>query len=216
MKFNLLTLFPEAIENYLNSSILKIAQDKQAVEFELHDFREHADNKHKKVDDTPYGGGAGMVLQAQPIYDCIQTIKKQNPDTYVIFPSPRGQTLNQAKLQELTSKSSITLICGRYEGLDQRAIDLCVDEEISLGDFILCGGELPSLCIVEGVTRLLPEVLGNQESHQNESFGKNLDGKKKHPVYTKPEEFQGLKVPEVLLSGHHAKIEDWQKDNLED
>lgn len=216
MKFNLLTLFPEAIENYLNSSILKIAQDKHAAQFELHDFREYADNKHKKVDDTPYGGGAGMVLQAQPIYDCIQAIKQKDPDTYVIFPSPRGQTLNQAKLQELASKSSITLICGRYEGLDQRAIDLCVDEEISLGDFILCGGELPSLCIVEGVTRLLPEVLGNQESHQNESFGENLDGKKKHPVYTKPEEFQGLKVPEVLLSGHHAKINQWQEQNLKD
>jgi len=216
MKFNLLTLFPEAIENYLNSSILKIAQDKQAADIELHDFREYADNKHKKVDDTPYGGGAGMVLQAQPIYDCIQAIKQKDPDTYVIFPSPRGQTLNQAKLQELASKSSITLICGRYEGLDQRAIDLCVDEEISLGDFILCGGELPSLCIVEGITRLLPEVLGNQESHQNESFGENLDGKKKHPVYTKPEEFQGLKVPEVLLSGHHAKINQWQEQNLKD
>jgi len=216
MKFNLLTLFPEAIENYLNSSILKIAQDKHAAKFELHDFREYADNKHKKVDDTPYGGGAGMVLQAQPIYDCIQAIKQKDPDTFVLFPSPRGQTLNQAKLQELASKSSITLICGRYEGLDQRAIDLCVDEEISLGDFILCGGELPSLCIVEGITRLLPEVLGNQESHQNESFGENLDGKKKHPVYTKPEEFQGLKVPEVLLSGHHAKINQWQEQNLKD
>ena len=215
MKFNLLTLFPEAIEKYLNSSILKIAQEKQAAEFQLHDFREYANNKHKKVDDARYGGGAGMVLQAQPIYDCIQTIKQKDPDTYVIFPSPRGQTLNQAKIQELASKSSITLICGRYEGLDQRAIDLCVDEEISLGDFILCGGELPSLCIVEGITRLLPEVLGNQESHQNESFGEKLKGKKKHPVYTKPEEFQGLKVPEVLLSGHHAKIEDWQKENLQ-
>jgi tRNA (guanine37-N1)-methyltransferase len=171
-------------------------------------------NKHKKVDDTPYGGGAGMVLQAQPIYDCIKEIKKRDPDTYVIFPSPRGKTLTQSKIQDLANKHSITLICGRYEGLDQRAIDLCVDEEISLGDFILCGGELPSLCIVEGITRLLPEVLGNQESHQNESFGKNLEGKKKHPVYTKPEEFQGLKVPEVLLSGHHSKIEQWQQDHL--
>ena len=216
MKFNLLTLFPETIENYLNSSILKIAQKKKATEYELHDFREYADNKHKKVDDTPYGGGAGMVLQAQPIYDCIQAIKQKDPDTYVIFPSPRGKTLTQTKLQELAGKSSITLICGRYEGLDQRAIDLCVDEEISLGDFILCGGELPSLCIVEGITRLLPEVLGNQESHQNESFGDKLEGKKKHPVYTKPEEFQGLKVPEVLLSGHHANIETWQKENLND
>ena len=216
MKFNLLTLFPETIENYLNSSILKIAQKKKATEYELHDFREYADNKHKKVDDTPYGGGAGMVLQAQPIYDCIQAIKQKDPDTYVIFPSPRGKTLTQTKLQELAGKSSITLICGRYEGLDQRAIDLCVDEEISLGDFILCGGELPSLCIVEGITRLLPEVLGNQESHQNESFGDKLEGNKKHPVYTKPEEFQGLKVPEVLLSGHHANIETWQKENLND
>lgn len=216
MKFNILTLFPEAIENYLNSSILKISQEKKATEFELHDFREYANNKHNKVDDTPYGGGAGMVLQAQPIYDCIQAIKQKDPDTYVIFPSPRGKTLNQVKLKQLTGKSSITLICGRYEGLDQRAIDLCVDEEISLGDFILCGGELPSLCIVEGITRLLPDVLGNQESHENESFGVKLDGKKKHPVYTKPEEFQGLKVPEVLLSGHHANIDTWQKENLND
>ena len=212
--FNILTLFPESLQNYLNSSILKIAQDKDLVEYNLFNFRDFSKNKHGKVDDTPYSGGAGMVLSPQPIFDCIQSIKEKNPDTYVIFASPRGKTLNQAKLLELSQKSNLTLICGRYEGLDQRAIDLCVDEEISLGDFILCGGELPSLCMLEGVTRLIPGVLGNQESHQNESFGENLDGKKKHPVYTKPEVFNGLKVPDVLLSGHHKNIQKWQNDNL--
>lgn len=212
--FNILTLFPESIQNYLNSSILKIAQEKDLVEYNLFNFREYSLNKHGKVDDTPYGGGAGMVLSPQPIFDCIQDIKKENPNTYVIFASPRGKTINQDKLSELSKKANITFICGRYEGLDQRAIDLCVDEEISLGDFILCGGELPSLCIIEGVTRLIPGVLGNQESHQNESFGENLDGKKKHAVYTKPEVFKDLKVPDVLLSGHHANIKKWQNKNL--
>ena len=216
MKIQILTLFPESIKHYLNSSMLKIAQEKDLVEFNLYNFRDYSSNKHNKVDDTPYGGGAGMVLSPQPVFDCIQEIKKQDPKTHVIFMSPRGSKLTQEKLIELSKKDNLTLICGRYEGLDQRVIDLCVDEEISIGDFILCGGEVPSLCVLEGVTRLIPGVLGNQESFENESFGKKLDGKKKHPVYTKPEIFEGLSVPEVLKSGHHKKIENWQNENLKD
>lgn len=214
MKFNILTLFKESIEPYIQSSILQKAIEKNLLEVDLINFRDFSNNKHKKVDDTPYGGGAGMVLQAQPIIDAIKEIKKTQPETYVIFPSPAGKTLNQDKLKELSKKPNITLICGRYEGIDQRAIDLVVDEEISLGEFILCGGELPSLCILEGVSRLLPGVLGNDESILEESYSKEIDGKKSHPVYTKPEVVEGLKVPDVLISGNHKKIKEWKKSNL--
>ncbi len=214
MRFDILSLFPESIAPYFQSSILSLAAQKNLVEFHVHNFRDYAKNKHNKVDDTPYGGGPGMVLSPQPIYDCIQSIKQQNPRARVIFMSPRGQTLTQNKLHSLKAESGLIIIAGRYEGLDQRAIDLCVDEEISLGNFILCGGELPALCLVEGITRLIPRVLGNSASPIFESFSPEFDGKKKYPVYTKPEEFQGLKVPEVLLSGHHKNIEKWQKKNL--
>ncbi len=215
MKFHILSLFPESIQAYLNSSILKIAQEKKLVEFQVHNFREYSNNKHQKVDDTPYGGGAGMVLSAQPIYDCIQAIKKVDPESKVVFMSPRGKTLSQGKFEALNHDKTLIIICGRYEGLDQRVIDLCVDEEISLGDFILSGGELPALCLIEGITRLIPGVLGNDNSPIYESFSQEFQGKKKHPVYTKPEEFQGLKVPEVLLSGNHQKIKEWQDSNLQ-
>ena len=182
MKFNLLTLFPSdrKLPQFIDP---KIAQDKQAVQFELHDFREHADNKHKKVDDTPYGGGAGMVLQAQPIYDCIQTIRQQDPDTYVIYPSPRGQTLTKPNSKSYQANQASHSSVAATRGSTKEQL-ICVSMKKFLGDFIF-GGELPSLCIVEGVTRLLPEVLGNQESHQNESFGK-LEGKKSTPCTQSP------------------------------
>lgn len=214
MRFDILSLFPQSIAPYLESSILAIAQDKKLVSYNLHDFREYATNKHRKVDDTPYGGGAGMVLSPQPVYDCIQAVKKLNPTAKVLYMSPRGKTLTQSKLKSLSQQDGFIIICGRYEGLDQRVIDLCVDEEISLGDFILCGGELAAMCLVEGITRLLPGVLGNPDSPVFESFSPELAGKKKHPVYTKPEEFQGLRVPDVLLSGHHKQIQEWQSENL--
>ncbi len=216
MRFDILTLFPESILPYLEASILDKAAQKNLVEYYVHNFRDYSKDKHQKVDDTPYGGGAGMVLTPQPIYDCIQAVKLQNPGARVVFMSPRGKTLTQNKLHSLKAESGLIIIAGRYEGLDQRIIDLCVDEEISLGDFVLCGGELPALCLVEGITRLLPRVLGNANSPIFESFSPEFTGKKKHPIYTKPEEFQGLKVPEVLLSGHHQNIQKWQTKHLKD
>lgn len=214
-RFDILTLFPNSINQYFQESILGKAIENKLIQVNLHDFREYTKDKHNKVDDTPYGGGAGMVLTPQPIYDCIQEVKKHNTGK-VIFLSPRGATFNQAKAESLsqTPSQSLIIICGRYEGLDQRAIDLVVDEEVSIGDYVLAGGEIGSLVLVESISRLLPGVLGKDESHQTDSFSEHLNGKKQHPIYTKPEEFMGLKVPEVLLSGHHAKIDEWKRNNL--
>jgi tRNA (guanine37-N1)-methyltransferase len=214
-RFDILTLFPDSIQQYFQESILGKAIENKLIEVHLHDFREYTTNKHKNVDDTPYGGGAGMVLTPQPVYDCIQEVKKHNQGK-VIFLSPRGTTFKQSKAETLSRvpEQSLILICGRYEGLDQRAIDLVVDEEISIGDYVLAGGEIGSLILVESIARLIPGVLGKDESHQTDSFSEHLDGKKQHPLYTKPSEFMGLKVPEVLMNGNHGKIQEWKKDNL--
>ena len=214
-KFDILTLFPESISGYFSQSILGKAIQNNLIEINLHNFRQFSQDKNHKVDDTPYGGGAGMVLSPQPVYDCIQKIKKTNHGK-VIYLTPTGLNFDQRKAEELSqnSEQSLIIICGRYEGLDQRVIELVVDEEISIGNYVLAGGEIASLVLIESISRLIPKVLGNQESHQTDSFSKQLQGKKQHPVYTKPEEFMGLKVPEVLLSGHHAKIQEWKINNL--
>lgn len=214
-RFDILTLFPNSINQYFQESILGKAIENKLIQVHLHDFRDYTNDKHKKVDDTPYGGGAGMVLTPQPVYDCIQAVKKQNKGK-VVFLSPRGTTYNQKKAEQLSQapQQSLIIICGRYEGLDQRVIDLVVDEEISIGDYVLAGGEIGSLILVESISRLLPGVLGKDESHQTDSFSEHLEGKKQHPLYTKPPEFMGLKVPDVLQSGHHGKIEEWKKNNL--
>lgn len=215
MNFHLLTIFPEMFQGFLNESILKKAQGNSLIEIQIHNIRDYSLDKHKKVDDTPYGGGAGMVFTPQPLFDCIEAVKKMAPKAPIIYLSPRGKRLTQPKAETLYKRNSeFILICGHYEGIDQRVIDHLVDFELSIGDYVLSGGEIPAMVFVDVMSRLVPNVLGNQESHQEESFSKRLNRKKEYPHYTKPAEFRGMKVPEVLLNGHHAEIEKWRRGQL--
>lgn len=204
MKFNVLTLFPEMFES-LKQSIIGKAVEKNIVELNLINIRDFSKDKHKKVDDTPYGGGAGMVIRPDVVYDAYNSIKDKN--TKVIYLSPQGKTLNQKKVEELSKEESLTLLCGHYEGIDQRVIDKIVDEEISIGDYVLTGGEIPAMALIDSVARYIPEVLSN-DSIKEESFSEGL---LEYPQYTRPEEFEGVKVPEILLSGHHENIDKWRK-----
>lgn len=213
--FDLLTIFPECLDSYFNSSILARAQKNNLIEIKTHDIREQADNKHNRVDEPPYGGGPGMVLQIEPVYKTLKKIySKKNISTQVILLTPRGETLTQNKVKELSKYKRLILIAGHYEAIDAR-IDNFVDQKISLGNFILTGGELAAASIIDSVARLVPGVLGKAESLEEESFSQ-FDAKTKkfnieYPQYTRPEEFKGLKVPEVLLSGNHEKIRLWRQ-----
>ena len=208
MKFDIITIFPNVIQEYIDIGILRIAQEKELVEIEVHDLRKWTEDKHKTVDDTPYGGGPGMVMKIEPIYKAIQDLKTEN--SVVCITTPKGEKLTQSKLREFSEDSNMhyIIICGRYEGVDQRVHDNLVDYEFSIGDYILSGGELPALVFIDGITRLIPGVLGNENSLENESFnnGEDLDFEQ----YTKPEDFNGWKVPKVLLLGNHKKIEEWR------
>ena len=204
MKISILTLFPEMFTNFLTESIIKRAIAKKTVEIEIIDFRKYSKLNNNQVDDTPYGGGAGMVLMCQPIFDAINDIK--TIDSLVILLTPDGTTYNQKKANELSKFKHLILVCGHYEGFDER-IKNFVDLEISIGDYILTGGEIPAMAITDSIVRLLDGVIKN-ESKENESFEKKLLD---YPVYTKPREFEGLIVPEVLLSGDHKKIAEWRK-----
>ena len=205
MKFNVLTLFPEMFSS-LNESIIGRSKEKGLIDINLINIRDFSKNKHKKVDDTPYGGGAGMVMEPTVVYDAFKSIKDKK--TKVIYLSPQGKTLNQQKVQDLAKEESITLLCGHYEGIDQRVIDTIVDEEISIGDYVLTGGELPAMVLIDSVSRYIEGVL-KEESIKEESF---TNGLLEYPQYTRPEVFEGEKVPEILLSGHHENIEKWRKD----
>ena len=203
MQIDILTLFPEMFNGFLTESIIKRAIDRDLVKINIINFRDYSNDPHHKVDDTPFGGGAGMVLQIEPIYNAIMDIKTD--DSYIVLLSPSGRTFNQSIAKEMTDKKHIILICGHYEGFDYRIKSL-VDEEISIGDFVLTGGELPAMMITDAITRLIPGVI-TSESLESESFdGEYLD----YPVYTKPREFKGMKVPDVLLNGDHAKIEEYR------
>lgn len=206
MKITFITLFPEIFPPLLNFSILKRAQQKGLVEFEIINLRDFGIGPHKMVDDRPYGGGAGMVLKPDVLTTTL--IPLITPTTLTILTSASGTPFKQSKARELAKKDHIILISGHYEGVDQRFIDKYVDEEISIGDYVLTGGELPSLVIADCVTRLIPGVLEKEEATLEESFEKNL---LEYPHYTRPEEFEGVKVPEVLLSGNHAQINKWKK-----
>lgn len=215
MEFHILTIFPEMFNGFLNESILKKAQGKGVIEIHLHDIRDYSKDKHKKVDDTPYGGGAGMVFTPQPLFDCIEDVKKKAPKAPVIYMTPKGQRLTQTKVERLSTKfTQLILLCGHYEGIDQRVIDELVDMEMSIGDYVLSGGELAAMVVVDAVSRLVPGAIGKEASHEEETFSKKLDRKKEYPHYTKPSEFRGIKVPEVLLNGHHAEIEKWRRRHL--
>lgn len=210
MRFDILTLFPEMFEP-LKESVIGRAVKKGVIEINVTDIRDYTEDKHKKCDDTPFGGGAGMVMLAQPIASAINAV---DPDHKAkrIFVSPRGETLKQKKVESLAKEERILILCGHYEGVDQRAIDLFIDEEISVGDYVLTGGEIPAMTIVDAVSRYVDGVI-NGESLSSESFS---DGLLEYPQYTRPQEFMGLKVPEVLLSGNHGEIDKWRKERAEE
>lgn len=205
MKIDVLTLFPSMYDGILNESIIKRAIDKKQVEINIHNIRDYSKDKFKRVDDYAFGGGKGMVLMPEPIYDAINALKLEH--TKVIMMTPQGKTYNQKKAYELSNLKHIILLCGHYEGFDER-IRSFVDEEISIGDYVLTGGEIPSMVLLDSITRLLDGVI-EKESHEYDSFNDNLLD---YPVYTKPVDFMGMKVPDVLMSGHHENINKWRKE----
>ena len=205
MKFDVLTLFPEMFEA-VKQSILGKAIEKGLININLVNIRDFSKNKHKKVDDTPYGGGAGMVIRPDVVYDAYKSVCDE--DAKVVYLTPQGKTLKQKMVEDLSKEKHLILLCGHYEGIDQRVIDKIVDEEISIGDYILTGGEIPAMVLIDSVSRYVEGVL-SQESIKEESFS---DGLLEYPQYTRPEIFEGEKVPEVLLSGHHGNIDNWRKE----
>ncbi|MFJ7824976.1 tRNA (guanosine(37)-N1)-methyltransferase TrmD [Psychrobacillus sp. NPDC096623] len=210
MNIHILSLFPEMFSGVFNSSILKKAQEKNEVGINVVNFRDYAGNKHHQVDDYPYGGGAGMVLKPEPIFSAVEALPpSQGATRRIILLCPQGERFTQKKAEELAQEEELVFICGHYEGYDERIREHLVTDEISIGDFVLTGGELAAMTVVDSVVRLLPNVLGNAESHEKDSFSTGL---LEHPHYTRPVEFRGFKVPEVLMSGNHAAIEKWRKE----
>lgn len=238
MRFDIITIFPNIFDSYFKESIIRRAKEEKLINIKIHNLRDYTEDKHKTVDDTPYGGGPGMVLKIEPIYKCICSIisnskfiiSKQIPiskfknlkskKTRIILFSAKGRRYTQKDAERLSKYDNLILICGRYEGVDERVVEHIANEEISIGDYILTGGEIPAMIIVDSVTRLFPGVLGNTESLKEESFTKIKNSKLKiensileHPQFTKPENFEGWKVPKILLSGNHKEIEKWKKEH---
>lgn len=208
MRFDIVTIFPGMFESPLGESIIKRAREKGIVEFHFHDIREHTLDKHRSVDDTPYGGGAGMVMTPGPIVAAVEAVPRAGNCLKILL-TPKGEKFSQAIARELTAFEQLILVCGRYEGIDERARNIISDREISIGDYVVSGGEIPAMVVIDAVTRLIPGVLGNEESTRHESFELDL---LEYPQYTRPELFRGERVPEVLLSGNHAEIEKWRKE----
>ena len=221
MNFYIMTLFPDMVMDGLNTSIIGRAVDKGLLDIEAVNIRDYAFNKHNSVDDYPYGGGAGMLMQAEPVYQCYEAVKKKietkallsNPGTRksprVIYLSPQGKTFNQTMAEEFAQEEDLVFLCGHYEGIDERALENIVTDFVSIGDYVLTGGELPAMVVIDTVSRLVPGVLNNEESAETESFS---DGLLEYPQYTRPADYNGKAVPEVLLSGHHANIEKWRHE----
>lgn len=210
MKIDILTLFPEMCEAVFSESIIGRAKSAGIISVEAHNIRDFANNKHNRVDDAPYGGGKGMVMQPEPIFQCYKSLFSEGePKPHLIYMSPKGKTFCQSDAQRLAEYDRIVLLCGHYEGVDQRVIDEIVDEEISVGDFVLTGGELPALVVTDAVCRMIPGVLAEDICFQEES---HFNGLLEYPQYTRPEEWHGVKVPDVLLSGHHANIKKWRDE----
>lgn len=210
MRIDILTLFPDMCRSVYSESILGRAISKGALEVYSHNIRDYSEDKHRRVDDTPYGGGMGMLMQAQPVYDCYRAIcgmTEKKP--HVIYMSPQGKVLTQEKVRELAAYENIAILCGHYEGIDERVLEEITDEEISIGDYVLTGGELPALVLIDSVARMLDGVLPNEEAFSQES---HYNGLLEHPQYTKPYEWNSKKVPDVLISGHHANIEKWKHE----
>jgi tRNA (guanine37-N1)-methyltransferase len=209
MKIDVLSLFPEMFSGVFGHSILKKAQEKNAVELQVLDFRQFSSNKHRNVDDYPYGGGAGMVLTPQPLFDAVEALTSEaEAKPRIILLCPQGDTFTQKKAEELAEEEHLIFLCGHYEGYDERVREQLVTDEISIGDYVLTGGELGAMVVIDAVARLLPGVLGREESHLQDSFSTGL---LEHPQYTRPADFRGMKVPEVLMSGNHRNIEIWRR-----
>ncbi len=209
MKFDILTIFPDIFDSVLGSSIIGRAQDSGLISIDTYNIRDFSNDKHKKTDDYPYGGGNGLVMLAQPIYDAYMSIvEKLEYEPYFIYMSPQGKRLDQQLVEELSKHKHIVLLCGHYEGVDERILEELVDEEISIGDYVLTGGELPAMVVIDAISRTVPGVLSNEDSYSDES---HKDGVLEYPQYTRPNEFMNKKVPDVLLSGHHANINKWRR-----
>lgn len=210
MKISVLTLFPEMFEAVCGVSIIKRALDKGLFGLELINIRDYSEDKHRRVDDYPYGAGGGLVMQPMPIYAAYESIaEKEGKKPHVIYMSPQGKTLDQKKAVEISKRESVVLLCGHYEGVDQRVLDEIVDEELSLGDFVLTGGEIAAMAVIDAAARMIPGVLDSEDTFSHES---HYDGLLEYPQYTRPPEWHGSKVPEILLSGHHANIEKWRRE----
>ena len=210
MNFHILTLFPEMVMDGLNTSIIGRAQSKGLLSVEAINIRDFAENKHNRVDDYTYGGGAGMLMQAGPVYGAYQSVvEKANSKPRVIYLSPQGETFSQTKAEEFAKEEELIFLCGHYEGIDERVLEEIVTDYVSIGDYVLTGGELPAMVMIDAISRLIPGVLHNDVSAEFESFQDNL---LEYPQYTRPEEWHGKKVPEILLSGHHANVEKWRRE----
>ncbi len=210
MNFYVLTLFPQMIENGCGESILKRAQDKELLHIEAINIRDYSQNKHNRVDDYPYGGGAGMVMQPMPVYEAWKALTERlGKQPRVVFMTPQGRVFNQTIAEELAKEEDLIFLCGHYEGIDERVLEMIVTDEVSAGDFVLTGGELPAMMMIDCISRLVPGVLNNNMSAEDESFSGNL---LEYPQYTRPEVFMDKKVPDVLLSGHHGNIDKWRRE----
>ena len=211
MRIDILTLFPEMFHNVLGESMLKIAREKELVSFHLHNIRDYSNDKHRCVDDKPYGGGAGMVMKPEPVFNAVEAVELlDDAASTKILLTPQGETFNQGIADDLSKKTRLMIICGRYEGFDERIRSGIDALEISIGDYVLTGGEIPAMVLIDSISRLVPGVLGGEDSLQDESFVNRM---LEYPQYTRPAEFRGMKVPEVLKSGHHSKIEEWRMEN---
>ena len=209
MRIDILTVLPNLLESPLNTSILKRAQDKGLVEINLHNLRDYSTNKQKSVDDTPFGGGAGIVMQIQPIADCIEKLQSERTYDEIIYMTPDGETMKQGMVNTLSLKKNIIILAGHYKGVDERIRELFITKEISIGDFVLTGGELPAAILSDAVIRLIPGVINDETSALTDSF---QDGLLAPPVYTRPENYKGLKVPEILTGGNHKAIDQWREE----
>ncbi len=210
MRIDVLTLFPDAFRGPLDVSIIKRAREDGLLDLQIHDIREHAIDRHRSVDDYPFGGGQGMVMRVDVLDRALQSVQEQDgPPGLVVYLTPQGEVLSDRLVRELAENERLVLVCGRYEGVDERFVEHCVDREVSIGDYILTSGELPAMVLIDSVARHIPGALGDEVSPEEESFA---DGLLEHPQYTRPAEYRGWEVPEVLLSGHHAKIEKWKKE----